>query len=128
MNPLPEQHPTDHPTDRRGRRIFTDQFKDQASALVLEQGYSRAAAARQLGISEKTLANWVLARQPAVTPLTPPAALEDQDDPSVLRRRIRELETKLRRAETEREILKRATAFFARQDEQDTQDHPWGKR
>lgn len=125
MTPLPD----DHPTDARGRRIYTQQFKDQASVLVLRQGYTRVEAARKLGISAKTLANWVLERRPAVTPTSPAAQVEDQDDPAELRRRIRELETQLRRAETEREILKRATAFFAREDEQiDAQDHPRGKR
>ncbi len=124
MNPPPHEHPT----DRRGRRIYTQQFKDQASALVLEQGYTRVAAARQLGVSEKTLANWVLGRRPATTPASSTAQVEDQDDPAVLRRRTRELETKLRRAETERQILKQATAFFAREDQQDpTQDRPRGK-
>ena len=41
-----------------------------------------------------------------------PEVLES-DDPKVLKARIRDLEAKLRRAEMEREILKKATAYFA---------------
>jgi transposase-like protein len=37
------------------------------------------------------------------------------NDPKLLKDRIRELETRLKRAETEKEILKKATAFFASQ-------------
>jgi transposase-like protein len=40
-------------------------------------------------------------------------AMPDSDDPKVLKARIRELEARLRRAEMEREILKKATAYFA---------------
>ena len=40
-------------------------------------------------------------------------AMPDSDDPKVLKARIRELEARLKRAEVERDILKKATAYFA---------------
>ena len=40
---------------------------------------------------------------------------EESDDPKILKSRIRDLEQRLRRAEMEREILKKATAYFASQ-------------
>lgn len=41
------------------RRSYTQQFKDEAVRLVLQEGLSVPEAGRRLGISEKTLANWV---------------------------------------------------------------------
>ena len=41
------------------RRIYTRQFKDEAIALVLQQGYTCQKAGEQLGVPPKTLANWV---------------------------------------------------------------------
>ncbi len=116
-------------TITRGEPRLTDVAA--AEGATEDELLSVAAAARQLSISEKTLANLVLDRRltPTLTPASSTAQVEGQDDPTVLRRRIRELEVQLRRAESERETLKRATAFFAREDEQDhTQDRPREKR
>ena len=43
----------------RQRRIYPREFKSEAVKLVLEQGYSNAKAAHELGLPTKTLANWV---------------------------------------------------------------------
>jgi len=43
---------------KRKRRNYTDEFKAEAVKLVTEQGYSVAAAARNLGVSANSLWNW----------------------------------------------------------------------
>ena len=96
------------------RKRYTTAFKDEACKLVSEQHYELAVAAKQLGIAEQTLRYWLVKRGwdgPR------PIGLEQQesDDPAYLKTRIRDLEQRLRRTEMEREILKKATAWFANQ-------------
>lgn len=90
------------------KRKFTADFKTQAVAL--SESIGPAQAARQLDISVKTLANWVTAAR-AGKPLSSPA-----------RQPVGELESELARLRAEnatlkmeREILKKATAFFAKE-------------
>jgi transposase len=90
------------------RRRYTDDFKAQAAALAESVG--RAVAARQLDMSVKTLGNWLDASR-AGRPLRSPA-----------RQPIGEMESELARLRAEnatlrmeREILKKATAFFAKE-------------
>lgn len=90
------------------RRQFTDDFKAQAVALA--ESIGPAKAARQLDISVKTLANWLTASR-AGKPLS-----------SSTRQPVGELEAEWARLRAEnatlkmeREILKKATAFFAKE-------------
>lgn len=88
-------------------------FQDQACELVTEQKLSQVDAARQLGVHPVTLRGWLKKRG-----LLPPVQVVEPDyatstDPAVLKARIAELERRLRRSETETEILKKATAYFA---------------
>lgn len=92
----------------RNHRSYARELKDQACALVTVEGYDPANAGKQLGIPEMTLRGWLAKRN-----WKGPRAMPDTDDPKVLKIRIRELEEKLRRAEVERDILKKATAYFA---------------
>ena len=97
------------------RKHHSVEFQNEACKLVSEQGYTQEKAARELGITTVTLRAWLKKRgllQP-VELVEPDYA--NSDDPKLLRVRIRELEKQLRRAETEKEILKKATAFFASQ-------------
>lgn len=89
-------------------RRYARELKDQACKLVIDEGYEPANAAEQLGIPEMTLRGWLAARNWKGV-----RAMADSDDPKVLKARVRELEAKLRRVEMEREILKKATAYFA---------------
>jgi transposase len=91
------------------RKVYDRQFKEEACKLVSEQGYSVNKAAKELGIASMTLQYW-LEKRGHKTPSPP-----ESDDPQVLKTKIRELERSLRRAEMEKEILKKATAFFAGQ-------------
>jgi transposase len=92
----------------------TPEFKDQACKLVMGQQYSIAGAAKELGINENTLRYWLDKRAYHVSE-NRSAKLPESDDPQVLKLRIADLEAKLRRAEMEKDILKKATAYFASQ-------------
>ena len=95
-------------------RRYARELKDQACALVLEERYDPADAGRQLGIPEMTLRGWLAKRNwKGARSMSDVRSMPESDDPKVLRARIAELEAKLRRAEMEREILKKATAYFA---------------
>ena len=90
------------------RRRFTDDFKAQAIALAESVGPTKAAL--QLDMSIKTLGNWLDASR-AGRPLSSPS-----------RKPISEVESELARLRAEnatlkmeREILKKATAFFAKE-------------
>lgn len=95
------------------KRTYSVSFKDGACQLVLSEGYSAATAAKKLGVPEMTLRAWLNKRDwrgPVQSRL--PAAC---DDPKILCAQIRDLTERLHQAEMEREILKKATAFFASQ-------------
>ena len=94
------------------RKVYSQQFKDEACKLVIEQGYLPTRAAKELGVAPMTLEYWLAKRghRKKLEPVPP-----ESDDPAVLKARIRELEKSLRRAEMEKEILKKATAYFASQ-------------
>jgi transposase-like protein len=89
------------------RRKFSPQFKAEAVQMVIETGKPIAEVARDLGIHEGTLGNWVTAwRRDHPEP--------DQPVSPVERARVSELEEENRRLRMENEFLKKAAAFFAR--------------
>ena len=94
------QHPS--------RRRYTDDFK--AQAVTLAESIGRTKAARQLGIPVKSLENWLTASR-AGRPLSSPHRQPVSDTESELARLRAENAT----LKMEREILKKATAFFARE-------------
>lgn len=89
------------------RRKFSPQFKAEAVQMVIETGKPVAAVARDLGVNDGTLGNWVAAWRDA-NPL-PETALSP-----IERARVSELEEENRRLRMENEFLKKAAAFFAR--------------
>lgn len=93
---------------RISRRRFTDDFKAQALALVQSVGPSKAA--RQLDMSCKTLENWLGASR-AGQALSSPSRKPVSDVESELAR----LRAENAMLKMEREILKKATAFFAKE-------------
>jgi transposase len=95
------------------RHSYSLEFKDEACRLVMAQKQSVAQTARSLQIHENTLMNWLKKRGYGMT--TARELPSESDDPSALKARIRELEAKVRRVEMERDILKKATAYFATQ-------------
>jgi transposase len=95
----------------RKSKLYGPQFKDEACKLVTGQGYSAAEAGRRLGIPTTTILSWLKTRREKESP--PPVL--GPDDPAALRLKIRELESKLARSEMEKDILKKAAAYFARE-------------
>lgn len=89
------------------RRKFSPQFKAEAVQLVIETGKPIAEVARDLGVNDGTLGNWVKAWRDA----HPEPVLELSP---VERARMKELEEENRRLRLENEFLKKAAAFFAR--------------
>ena len=94
------------------QKRYPKEFKDEACRLVIEQGYTQRQAAQQLGVNPLTLKDWLEQRAP-VPPVD--ATIPDSDDPNVLKAQVRELQRRVRRLEAEKDILKKATAFFARE-------------
>lgn len=87
------------------RRIFTNEFKVEACRMVTDQGQSIRETAKNLGLSEGLLARWVREkRDPFLTGGASQSGVESK--------RIRELEAQVKRLQLEREILKKAMAFF----------------
>ncbi len=94
----------------RARRTYTSEFKTEAVRLVTRQGYSVAEAARSLGIRENLIRNWRQALEAHGDQAFPgqgklPAA-EDE---------LRRLRAENKRLLAERDILKKAAAFFAKE-------------
>ena len=92
------------------RRTYTPEFKAEAVKLVTGQGYSIAEAARSLGIHETLLRSWKLAVE----------AQGDQAFPGhgnlpPFEEELRRLRAENKRLTAERDILKKATALFARE-------------
>ena len=93
---------------KRPRRSFTDDFKANAVRLVLDEGKSVGAAARDLDLTESSLRNWVeRARADRGKGKLGVLTSAEREELAQLRKENRELRT-------EREILKKAAAFFAK--------------
>jgi len=89
------------------RRKFTLEFKISAVKLVNEQGYSIPEAARSLGVDPNCVRHWVktLSGQPGCAPSGDGALVAE----------IQKLRKENARLLMEREILKKAAAFFAKE-------------
>jgi transposase-like protein len=97
--------PQESAMGRQKRRRFSPEFKTEAVRLVTTTAEPLTHIARDLGVNAPTLRAWVEAARPQPRePLT-------EDERSELHRLRREI----RRVEMERDILKKATAFFAKQ-------------
>ena len=93
-------------TQRRKPRKYTDEFREEAVKLVTEQDYSVTEAAKSLGITTKLLYNWKdkLAKQASGETLS-------KDE----RAELIKLRKENKRLLMDREILKKASAFFAKE-------------
>jgi transposase len=92
------------------RKTYSKEFELDAIALVREQNYSTAEAARNLEVTPQILGRWIKESENddghafrGNGKLTP-----EQDE-------IRKLKSQVKRLEMEREILKKATVFFAKE-------------
>ena len=92
-------------------RKYTAEFRAEAVKLVLEQGVGPAEAARPLGMSLKTLAHWVMrARRGDLSGISAKGAPVTDLQAEVTRLRPENARLKL-----EKEILKKAAAYFAKE-------------
>ena len=94
----------------RRRRTYTSEFKAEAVKLITEKGYSFSEAARSLGVGETLLRSWK-----AALDLKGPDAFPGNGRLNPHEEEIRRLRAESKRLLMEREILKKATAFFARE-------------
>lgn len=93
------------------RRQFSPEFKADAVALVRSSGRPISAIARELGIGESSLSYWLMKDRDGRAVADPgrfEAETAESRENAALRRRVAELEV-------EREILKRATAFWVKE-------------
>ena len=95
-------------SQRRPRRRFTQEFRLGAVRLVVEEGKTVGAVARDLDLTPSSLANWVRQAQADRTHGKTGLTTAEREELARLRKENRIL------AE-ERDILKKATAFFAKQ-------------
>jgi len=90
-----------------GRRTYSREFKISAVGLVQQQGYTVVQAAKSLGVDPASLRGWL--KQ------FPPDGSPQPDSVAGVQAELRRLREEVRRLTMEREILKKATAFFAKE-------------
>ncbi len=94
---------------KRTRRKYTQEFKKEAVKLITEQGYSYAEAGRNLGVNPNLLSRWKKEIEGiSGTGLTPASAVSVQSE-------LKRLRKENKRLRMEREILKKAAAFFVKE-------------
>ena len=89
---------------------YSAEFREEAVRQVIDRGYAVKDVAKNLGVAPANLYKWVKQTKP-----TP----EKRRDDELLeaKRDVLKLKAQLRRAEEERDILKKAPAYFARESE-----------
>ena len=93
-------------TETRKRRNYTEEFKRDAVALVTEQGYKVSEAARSLGIGENLVRRWRRELEEEVSD----AGLTTDE-----REELERLRKEVRMLRMEKEILKKASQYFAKE-------------
>lgn len=90
----------------RSYKTYSKEFKEESVSLITEQGYSVAEAAKSLGIGTSMLYKWK-------------QTLEDQQSGKSLssdeREELKKLRKEVKNLRMEKEILKKASAFFAKE-------------
>ena len=92
------------------RRRFSREFKVEAVRLVLERGVSATQAARDLGIHINVLRNWVREQRADPAHAFPGNGQQKPEDAEVT-----QLRREVARLKMERDILKKAAAYFAKE-------------
>ena len=94
----------------QARKKYTQAYKDEAVELVVSSGRPVAEIARDLGINETTLGNWVNRAKQS-------GKVKDKPLDTDERARLKELEEENRRLRMERDFLKKAAAWFAKENQ-----------
>jgi transposase-like protein len=87
-------------------RKFTPEFREEAARMVVETSRPIADVARELGINETSLGNWVRAYRENHAGDEPPLQVSE-------RARLRELERENRELRMKADFLSKAAAYFA---------------
>ncbi len=87
---------------------FSPEFREQIAKLVVERQQSIAQVAREYGLNDRTVGNWVRKYRQQHAADEPPLELSE-------RARLRDLEHRNREMEMELAFLKKAAAYFARE-------------
>jgi transposase len=93
-----------------GRRVFSREFKVEAVRLVVDRGVTFRQASKDLGIHENLLRNWAKDLRSDPGQAFPGRGKMKPDDAEVAR-----LRRELAKTKTERDILKKAIAYFAKE-------------
>jgi transposase len=93
---------------KRQRRDFTDEFKNDAIKLVTEQGYSCTEVSRRLGVNHTNISRWVRQYRNELD-----GSGQNTGSTRELENEVKQLKKENKRLLMEREILKKAAAFFA---------------
>ncbi len=88
------------------RTRYTEEFKRDAIAQVTDRGHSVRDVSKRLGVSAKSLYDWIKQYS------KPESVLQEEDN---LTRENRRLKSELMRVTEERDILKKAVAYFAKE-------------
>ena len=86
------------------RKKYTKEFKEEAAKLVIDQGYTQEEASKNLGVAAKNLSRWIQEIQGSKIK----KSTQTPDSVEVAR-----LKKEIHKLKLEREILKKAAAFFA---------------
>jgi len=89
------------------RKIYSEEFKREAVRLVTREGYSKKKAAEAVGVCHTTIRDWMAAFADEETVRTVYASERDE---------IEQLRADNRRLRMERDLLKKAAAYFATED------------
>jgi transposase len=92
----------------RKRQSYSPEFREEAARLVVENHRGIAEVAREIGVGATTLGNWVRDYRKVHTADEPALELSE-------RARLRELERRNRELEMENTFLKKAAAYFAKE-------------
>lgn len=87
---------------------YTQEFKDEAVRQVLERNYPAKEVAERLGIALNTLYIWIRKARPSQA---------EAEELAVQKKEIQRLKAELKRTQEERDILKKAAAYFAKDPE-----------
>jgi len=91
-----------------GEKVYSDEFKRGAVDQILVQRHTITSVGKRLEVNYHAVRGWVIDAKSASPTCTVPASLPAEQ-------RIRELEKELARTRMERDILKKATAYFAKE-------------
>jgi len=94
---------------KRKRRNYSNEFKEEAVKLVSEQGYSVAEASRNLGVNANLLGRWKKESEQPENESTSPGSMV------TMQAELKRLKKENKQLKMEREILKKAAAFFAKE-------------